>query len=113
MQGHQPRLIDRLKELEQMSGRKILEGLSEALAHAQGELEAREVPVRIPDMVDVRAVRTSLGLTQSEFAMRFGFSVDTVRNWEQSKRVPNAQARALLMIIEKEPCAVKRALAMA
>ena len=96
-----------------MAGRKILDGLSEALAHARGELDAREVPVRIPDMVDVRAVRATLGLSQTEFAMRFGFSVDTLRNWEQSKRVPNAQARALLMIIEKEPGAVKRALAMA
>ena len=96
-----------------MAGRKILDGLSEALAHAKGELGAREVPVRIPDMIDVRLIRSSLGLSQTEFAMRFGFSVDTVRNWEQAKRVPNAQARALLKIIENEPDAVKRALAMA
>lgn len=96
-----------------MAGRKILDGLSEALAHSRGELAARETPVRIPDMIDVRAIRSTLGLSQTEFAMRFGFSVDTVRNWEQAKRVPNAQARALLKIIEKEPSAVKRALAMA
>lgn len=96
-----------------MAGRKILDGLSEALAHAKGELDAREVPVRIPDMIDVRAIRTDFGLSQAEFAMRFGFNVDTVRNWEQAKRVPNAQARALLKIIESEPEAVRRALAMA
>ena len=95
-----------------MAGRKILEGLGEALAHANGELAAREVPVRIPEMIDVRAIRTSLDLSQAEFALRFGFSVDTVRNWEQSKRVPNAQARALLTIIQKEPTAVMRALAL-
>ena len=96
-----------------MAGRKILDGLSEALAHAKGELKAREVPVCIPDMIDVRAIRMDFGLSQAEFAMRFGFSVDTVRNWEQAKRVPNAQARALLKIIESEPEAVRRALAMA
>lgn len=96
-----------------MASRKILDGLGEALAHARGEMDAREVNVRIPDMIDVRAIRASLGLSQAEFAMRFGFSVDTVRNWEQSKRVPNTQARALLMIIKREPDAVKRALAMA
>lgn len=95
-----------------MSGSKILEGLNEALSHARGELVARETSVRIPDMIDVRAVRSALGLSQAQFALMFGFSIDTVRNWEQSKRVPNAQARALLKIIENEPDAVKRALAM-
>ena len=96
-----------------MAARKILDGLNEALAHSRGHLEARETPVRVPDMIDVRAVRASLGLSQTEFALMFGFKLDTVRNWEQAKRVPNAQARALLKIIESEPAAVKRALAMA
>ena len=95
------------------AGSKILEGLTEALAHARGEATgAQQFDVRIPDMVDVRAVRQSLGLTQSEFAMRFGFKLDTVRNWEQAKRVPEASARALLTIISAEPDAVRRALAM-
>lgn len=96
-----------------IAGRKILDGLGEALAHARGESDAREVAVRVPDMIDVRAVRARLGLSQAEFSLRFGFSIDTVRNWEQAKRIPNAQARALLKIIEVEPEAVKRALAMA
>lgn len=95
------------------AGSQILEGLTEALSHARGELVAREIPVRVPDMIDVRAVRSSLGLSQAQFAMMFGFKLDTVRNWEQAKRVPNAQARALLKIIGSEPDAVKRALAMA
>lgn len=96
------------------AGSKILDGLNEALAHARGEnIGARETPVRIPDMIDVKAVRTRLGLSQAAFALKFGFKLDTVRNWEQEKRVPNAQARALLKIIESEPEAVKRALAMA
>jgi putative transcriptional regulator len=95
-----------------MAARKILDGLNEALAHARGDLQAREHPVRVPEMIDVRSVRASLGLSQAEFALMFGFKLDTVRNWEQAKRVPNAQARALLKIIESEPDAVKRALAM-
>lgn len=95
------------------AGRKILDGLEEALAHAQGNIDAPEFRIRIPDMIDVRSVRAALGLSQAEFALKFGFKLDTVRNWEQAKRVPNAQARALLKIIESEPDAVKRALAMA
>lgn len=94
------------------AGQKILFGLDQALAHSRGELEAREIQVRVPDMIDVRALRAALGLSQAKFALMFGFKLDTVRNWEQSKRVPNAQARALLTIIDKEPDAVKRALAM-
>lgn len=95
------------------AGRKILDGLEEALAHAHGTVDAPEYRIRIPDMIDVRSVRAALGLSQAEFALKFGFKLDTVRNWEQAKRVPNAQARALLKIIESEPDAVKRALAMA
>lgn len=96
------------------NGRKILDGLHEALAHSRGEdTGARQTNVRVPDMIDVKAVRNKLGLTQAQFALQFGFKLDTVRNWEQAKRVPEASARALLKIIENEPEAVTRALAMA
>jgi putative transcriptional regulator len=98
--------------MKMTAGNAILEGLNEALAHARGEVDAIEHPVRIPDMIDVRAVREHLALSQAQFALKFGFKLDTVRNWEQAKRVPNASARALLKIIETEPEAVKRALAM-
>ncbi len=92
---------------------KILKGLDQAIAHAGGECEARERRISIPDAIDVRAVRSALNLSQAEFALMFGFKIDTIRNWEQDKRVPNAQARALLKIIESEPEAVMRALAQA
>lgn len=96
------------------AGRKILEGLTEALAHTRGEIaDAAVYRVEIPDAIDVKAVRAKLGLTQAEFAMQFGFKLETVRNWEQAKRAPEASARALLKIIEKEPLAVQRALATA
>lgn len=92
---------------------KVIRGLDEAISHARGNLEAKQHSINIPDAIDVRAVRSALGLSQAEFAMMFGFKLDTVRNWEQAKRVPNAQARALLKIIEIEPEAVRRALAIA
>jgi putative transcriptional regulator len=91
---------------------KILAGLEEAIAHARGDKIGIERSVQVPDMFDVQALRKSLDLTQAEFALMFGFSIDTVRNWEQAKRVPHASARALLKIIETEPEAVKRALAV-
>lgn len=89
---------------------KVLRGLDQAIAHARGEVELKEHRVSIPEAIDLRAVRTALNLSQTEFALMFGFKLDTIRNWEQQKRVPTAQARVLLKIIEQEPEAVMRAL---
>jgi putative transcriptional regulator len=93
---------------------KILRGMREAAAYANGEaVEVRVSQVRVPDEVDVRAIRKRLNLSQSEFAMRFGFTASSVKNWEQGHRLPQGPARVLLKVIEKEPEAVNRALSMA
>lgn len=89
---------------------KILKGLDQAVAHARGDSTVKEHHINIPDSIDVRELRSKLNLSQAEFAMMFGFKLDTVRNWEQEKRVPNAQARALLKIIEHDPGAAVEAL---
>jgi putative transcriptional regulator len=59
----------------------------------------------------VRAIRERLGLSQAEFARRFGFSVETLRNYEQGHRRPRGPARLLLEVIAAEPEAVERTLA--
>jgi len=69
--------------------------------------DARRV---IPSPDDIRAIRQGLGLSQDQFAARFGFSVDTVRNYEQGHRRPTGPARVLLRVIANEPDAVIRAL---
>lgn len=86
----------------------IRQGLTEAIAHAKGE----PVGVRLhePAPVDVVAVRTRLGLTQAQFAARFGFSVATLRHWERGDRKPQGPALVLLNVIDREPQAVMRAL---
>lgn len=93
------------------NGRKIIEGLDEAIRHARGEdVGARERVVRVPHNIDVKAIRERLGLSQAQFAMRFGFTVATVRNWEQGLRVPDGHTRAFLTVIEREPEMVLKAL---
>lgn len=67
--------------------------------------------IRVPAEVDVKAVRRRMGLTQAAFAARFGFTLSAVREWEQWRRRPEASARVLLKVIEREPEAVERALA--
>jgi putative transcriptional regulator len=68
----------------------------------------RVLPPPSPD--DVRAIRQKLGLSQEQFAGRYGFSVETIRNYEQGHRRPTGPARVLRRVIAGEPDAVTRAL---
>ncbi len=58
----------------------------------------------------IRALRARLGLSQSQFARRFGFTIDTVQQYEQGCRRPSGPAAALLRVIEAVPRVVERAL---
>jgi putative transcriptional regulator len=88
----------------------IKQGLVEATAHAKG------APVGVaeyrPQAVDVGGLRRRLGLTQGQFAARFGFSVATLRHWERGDRKPQGAALVLLNVIERNPKAVLEALAL-
>ena len=66
-------------------------------------------PVEPPPAV--RDLRRRARLTQLEFAARLGVPVETIRNWEQGKRMPRGPARALLAVIAHAPEAVFAALA--
>ncbi len=66
-----------------------------------------------PAMVNVRAIRQRLGLSQPDFAKRFGFSTSAVREWEQGRRQPEAAARVLLLVIASHPEVVDEVLAAA
>ena len=86
----------------------IKQGLNEAISHARGNLQG--AVVYQPQEVDVPGLRTRLGLTQQQFAARFGFSVATLRHWERGDRSPNGAALVLLNVIDKNPSAVMQAL---
>jgi putative transcriptional regulator len=94
-------------------GESIIRGLEQAIAFANGTADESQYVVHIPAEIDVRAIRDRLGMTQQEFAMRFGFSVNTVRHWEQGRRVPEGPTRAYLLVIDREPQAVQKALRIA
>jgi putative transcriptional regulator len=59
----------------------------------------------------VQTIRRRLNLTQADFARRLRIPLGTVRDWEQARRQPDAPARALLRVLEREPEATLRALA--
>ena len=62
-----------------------------------------------PKAEEVRALRARLGLSQSQFAHRFGFSIDTLQQYEQGRRTPSGPAATLLRVIASDPEAVMRA----
>lgn len=94
-------------------GASMIRGLEQALAIANGTAKKGSYVVHIPPAIDVRAIRGRLGMMQQEFATRFGFSVNTVRHWEQGRRVPEGPTRAYLVVIDREPQAVQKALRIA
>ncbi len=97
-------------------GSAIGDELIASLQEGMDILAGRTAPSRFypaPVNVDVRAIRAGLGLSQTAFARRFGFSPATVREWEQGRRQPEAAARILLLVIASKPEVVDEVLAAA
>ncbi len=91
-------------------GQRLIKAAKEGRAIVRGEADPRTYKVHVPARVNVKAMRTCLGMTQSEFAMRYNLSVARVRDWEQGRSQPDGAVRAYLRVIEREPQAVERAL---
>jgi len=97
------------KKTKMTAGESMLAGAKSALTFARGEKDHGCI-VHIPAEIDVKAIRARLQMTQEEFAGRFGFSVNTLRHWEQGSRQPEGPTRAYLLVIERAPKAVQKAL---
>src|SRR5215471_17967112 len=91
----------------QTVGESIIEGLKQAIAWTKGKNQnVRVTLVNVPH-VDVRQVRRKMGLSQAQFATKFGLPPATLRNWEQGRARPDAPTRVLLAVIAKHPEAVE------
>jgi putative transcriptional regulator len=97
-----------------VAGRRLIASAKQALAWAKGEnapaVRVTVVEVNRLPVIEVRSLRQKLGLSQSKFAARFGFTPATVRNWEQGRTQPDGPARVLLAVIAYHPEAVEDAL---
>jgi putative transcriptional regulator len=92
------------------AGKRLIKSARQALAIARGEAARGTYRMTLPERVDVKAIRRRLSLSQTEFARRFGFSIHTLRKWEQNGRQPEGPARAYLRVIAHDPQAVEAAL---
>jgi putative transcriptional regulator len=87
---------------------KLMKAATQAADHAQGKhiSQMREYKVVVPSEVDVKTIRTKLGMTQETFAKTFGFSLSGLRKWESHERQPEGPARVLLHMIGKDAATV-------
>ena len=81
-----------------------------ALADPDAQPLAPDDSGRLKRTPQVRVIRRALGLSQEEFAARFHIPLGTLRDWEQGRKDPDAAARAFLVVIGRDPEAVRKAL---
>ncbi len=89
--------------------KSIKQGLEEAVDFSKGKCP--KAVVHEYTSVDVKNIRSKMGMSQTEFASAFGISVSTLRHWERGDRIPHGPALVLLNVVEREPQAVLKALA--
>lgn len=98
---------------EGSAGSRILAAIEEATEILRSEgLESPRLTVRTYKTApaprcykpeDVKRVRELLGTSQAVLARFLGVNVNTVRSWEQGKRLPQAIANRFLSEIEAAP----------
>jgi putative transcriptional regulator len=91
------------------AGKRLIGAAHEMRAIARGE--AKPAHVHVPPDVDVKAVRKRLCLSQEAFASEFAFSIAQIRDWEQGRTRPLHSNRAYLLLIDRHPDMVRKALA--
>src|SRR5260370_40988850 len=95
--------VSRMAKKRPSVGARIIDGLEQAIAWTRGENEnVRVTLVHVPN-VDVRKVRKKMGLSQAQFATKFGFTPATLSNWDQVRSRPDAPTRLLLAVTAKHP----------
>jgi len=91
---------------------RLFKELSESIREAGRIRKGKAKPSRVftYHAIDIRKLRESVDVSQSQFARMIGVSKGTLQNWEQGRRQPRGPAKALLRVFEKDPKAVVRAL---
>jgi putative transcriptional regulator len=92
------------------AGKRLIESVQQALDFATGKGNIADYRVFIPDEINTKKIRESLGMSQSEFAEYFGFSVRTLQEWEQGRSMPRGVAKNFLILLSREPEMVRNTL---
>lgn len=92
---------------------ELMQGVSEMGEHRQGKITLRQYEVEAlapPEVTaaEIVSIRENLHMSQPVFARQIRTSPDTLKNWEQSKSKPNAQAALLIKLVQRFPDMVER-----
>ena len=107
-EGHS--ILNRIAEFHRAA--TALSGVDVALGGAFAPFGIRVLRPRAPEIVPAE-IRARTGLSQPEFAARYGFTDATIKNWEQGRAKPDVAARLALWLIDNDPDAIDRALGLA
>jgi putative transcriptional regulator len=105
-QAHQPDW----KALEALSDEEIADQIRINPDAAPDMSDWPKDRATVTELLDVKAIRARLRMTQAQFARTFDLNLAALRDWEQRRRAPRGPARILLRIIDREPEAVRRAI---
>src|SRR4051794_25866041 len=92
------------------AGKRLIESAEQALDFVEGQADASGYRVHIPEEIDVKQIRESMDMSQIEFAEQFGFSVHSLREWEQGRSVPQGVAKNFLILLQRDPDMVRNTL---
>lgn len=97
---------ENFRNIDVFSG--IMSGLQEALAYTKGKAAAETFARKssLPE-VDAAEIRSSLNMTQKEFAAVLGVSRRTVESWEEGRGNPTPTAKKLMFLIQSNPSIVQ------
>lgn len=89
---------------------EIKTGMDDALAYVKGDKSKGRAHKILTSDIDVKAIREKTGLNQEDFAQTYGFSLSSLKKWENGIREPVGPAKAYLTVIDRHPLIVKKAL---
>lgn len=75
------------------------------------DLEAKGIKTghftKIASPKEVRAMRRSVNMSQTELARALGSSPSRIQSWEQGKRFPDGLTSKLIRVLTKQPSLIK------
>lgn len=87
---------------------ELVQGFDDLKAEREGKITLKSTSLEAPQPIaltaaQIIALRERLHYSQSVFAALLRTNVSTLRNWEQDRARPNAQAALLLKLVESAP----------
>ncbi|MDH2997289.1 transcriptional regulator [Pasteurellaceae bacterium LFhippo2] len=81
----------------------LVASLNEMVEIETGKKQPNPENVYVHKIPNVKQIRASTNLKQSEFAKALGVSLASVQSWETQRRIPTGSSQKLLYLLEKQP----------